>query len=153
MTAILVSEPKANVECINRPVTQTQKCTGPISHNAPVYNRNVHTSVAKTYIVGYFSDELWNVWHSSINSPFYTLAALANKKITKEWQPNWTDKMLSRGSNEHALWHMYSVWISTMFSLWNFISNVSGPKRPVCLLCNSKKKFLTVKYFVLPYFP
>ena len=43
----------------NRPVTQIPQNTSPISHNAPIYNRNVHNSVAKSCIVGYFSDALW----------------------------------------------------------------------------------------------
>ena len=35
----------------NRPVAQIPQCTGPIAHNAPFCNRNVHMSVTKWCIV------------------------------------------------------------------------------------------------------
>ena len=50
--------PKTNVQWIKPPVTQTPQCTSPISHNVPVYNQNVHNSVAKSWVVGYFSEAL-----------------------------------------------------------------------------------------------
>ena len=120
---------KTYVEWINRPVTQTPQCTSPISHNAPVYNQNVHNSVsvAKSCILGYLLDELWNLWDRPINSLFYSLTAFTNKKSRRNdsyigfnkgfrlmtFYPEAVIKM--------PLWYMYSVWNSTMFSLWNCI--------------------------------
>ena len=60
---------KTNVEWINWLVTQTPQCTSPISHNAPVYNQNVHNSVSveKSCILGYLLNALWNLWDRPIN--------------------------------------------------------------------------------------
>ena len=79
MPTILDLLTKTNIEWINRPIAQTPQCTSPISHNAPVYNQNVHNSVsvAKSCILGYLFDALWNLWDRSINSLFHS--------ITKEW--------------------------------------------------------------------
>ena len=38
------------------------QCTCPISHNAPLWNRNVHISVPKWCIVGYGTGALWDLW-------------------------------------------------------------------------------------------
>ena len=46
----------------NRPVSQITWCASPISHNAPFCNRNVHISVTKWCIVGYWTGTLWDLW-------------------------------------------------------------------------------------------
>ena len=46
--------------------SQILQCICPISHNAPFCNRNVHTSVTKWCIVGYFCNALWDLWDGSI---------------------------------------------------------------------------------------
>ena len=75
-----------SIDLLHKPPAQ---CTSPISHNTPVYNQNVRNFAAKSCIVGYFSDALWNWWDRSINSWFYSLAAFTDKKITKDWQLYW----------------------------------------------------------------
>ena len=50
----------------NRPVAQIPQCVSPISHNAPVCNRNVHIPVTKWCTVGYFYNALWDMWVGSI---------------------------------------------------------------------------------------
>ena len=50
----------------NRLISQIPQCISPISHNATLCNRNVHISVTKWCIVGYFSDALWDLWDGSI---------------------------------------------------------------------------------------
>ena len=52
----------------NKPISQFQLCIRQISYNAPFYNRNVHISVTKWYIVGYLFNALWDLWDGSIVS-------------------------------------------------------------------------------------
>ena len=49
------------------PAAQIPQCTSPISHSAPICNRNVHISVTKWCIVGYLAIALWDLWGGSIH--------------------------------------------------------------------------------------
>ena len=80
------------------------------SHDEPVYNWNMHTSVAKPCIMGSFTDALWNLWDKSINLYILLFSSfLPMKMINKDWQPYWIqkmvqiDKIVSRGSYQYAL--------------------------------------------------
>ena len=82
-------------------------------HNAPVpyptMYQHIAVSVAKSCILGYLFDALWNLWDRSINSLFYYLTAFTNKKsrrndshigFNKRVQ---IDDILSRGSYQNAI--------------------------------------------------
>ena len=55
----------------NRSHYQRPQGTRHISHNAPLWNRNVHISVPKWCIVGYGRGALWNLWDWSNTSAHY----------------------------------------------------------------------------------
>ena len=44
------------------------KCTCPISHTTPFWNRNMHISVPNWCIVGYVTGALWDFWDCSIHN-------------------------------------------------------------------------------------
>ena len=46
----------------NRPISQIQQRTCPTSHDAPLWNRNVHISIPKWYIIGCGTVALCNSW-------------------------------------------------------------------------------------------
>ena len=46
----------------NRTISHIPKCTCPISHNTPNWDKNMYFSVAKWYIVGYETGGLWDLW-------------------------------------------------------------------------------------------
>ena len=55
---------------IDWPNSQTPQCTSSISHNAPIYHRNMHMCVHFGYtwcIVGYLSIALWDLWDEPID--------------------------------------------------------------------------------------
>ena len=54
---------------------QIPQWTSPASHNAPLYNRNVHISVTKWYIVGYLPVALWVLWRDE------TIPLLSSPKV------------------------------------------------------------------------
>ena len=53
-------------------ISEIPQCTCPISHNAPLWNRNVRISVPMWCIVGYGTGALWDFWIWSI--PFTTFS-------------------------------------------------------------------------------
>ena len=50
-----------------------------ISHSALFCNRNVQISVEKWWIVGYFSDALWDFWDWSIHCPACRTSLIATR--------------------------------------------------------------------------
>ena len=64
----------------NWPISQIPQCTCPTSHNAPLWNRNVHISVPKWCIVGYGTGALWDLWDRSFCYPcLYYLVKVMQK--------------------------------------------------------------------------
>ena len=77
---------RSHYSMCNRPFSQIPQCTIPLSHNAPLCNRNGHISVTKWCIVGYFSDVLWELWDRSICNMANFLHILQALFTDTQWQ-------------------------------------------------------------------
>ena len=129
-------------------------------HNAPVPYPTIHHYITKMCTILFLlqNHAFWVIFlmHCGICEIdqsihfFYSLTAFANKNTRRNDSHIGCNKgfrlmtFYPEAVIKMPLWYMHSVWNSTIFSLWNYISNVNWSKRPVsdfyvakkrCLLC------------------
>ena len=88
--------------------SQIPQCTCPISHNTPLWNRNVHISVPMWCTVGYGTGALWDLWDRSI------LRASVANDIIVDWtlKPVWKNIYL-----ETQIWPVKCSQTGAQFTL------------------------------------